>query len=70
MIPQHTPVSFIISIQGKRAIHPIYLAGEGHVVRVERNGAGTDFAIAICCEMPITQLEEDLFEAGKAAYFA
>jgi len=70
MIPQNTPVTFIISIQGEQAIHPIYLAGQGHVVRVECSGADTGFAIAICCEMPITQLDEYLFETRNAEDFA
>lgn len=60
MIPQHTLVTFIISVQGEQAIHPIHLSGQGQIVRVESNGLGAGFAIAISCEMPITQLDERL----------
>ena len=58
MIPQHTTVTFIISVQREQLVHPIYLAGEGEIVRVENRG--TTFAIAVKCKIPITQLEECL----------
>ena len=60
MIPEHTRVTFIISLQGELAGHPIYLAGEGEIVRVESSGAS--FAVAIKCEVPLTQLEHRLAE--------
>src|SRR5208283_2524128 len=56
-IPQHTPVTFIISIQPEQAVHPVYLVGEGEIVRVESEADAT-FAIAVQCETPIHQLEE------------
>jgi len=60
LIPEHTRVTFIISLQGELAGHPIYLAGEGEIVRVESSGAA--FAVAIKCEVPLTQLEHRLAE--------
>ena len=52
LIPEHTRVTFIISVQGEWAGHPIYLAGEGEIVRVESRG-GEAFAIAIKSDTPI-----------------
>lgn len=59
MIPVHTPVTFIMSVQGEQAVHPIYLMGEGTVVRAE-NDRHAMFAIALECRAPIIQLEEYL----------
>lgn len=56
MIPKHALVTFIISVQGGQAFQPIYLAGEGEVVRVESNGRA--FMIAVRCDSPITQLQD------------
>jgi PilZ domain len=58
MIPEHTPVTFVIRIEGERSGRPIYLAGEGKTVRVE--SVGELFAIAVECRTVITQLEEYL----------
>ena len=60
LIPEHTRVTFIITVQGEWAGHPIYLAGEGEIVRVESSGAA--FAVAIKCETPIAQLDHCLVE--------
>jgi len=60
MIPEHTPVNFILSVLGEQAVHPIYLAGEGKVVRVEHIQIDATFAIAVECETPIMHLEEHL----------
>lgn len=60
MIPEHTPVTFIISIQGRQVVYPIYLAGEGKVVRVESRQADAAFLVAVECGAPIKQLEERL----------
>jgi hypothetical protein len=68
MIPKHTPVTFIISIEGHQGIHPIYLRGAGYIVRVESDGLGAGFAIAIECETPIAQLEEQLPVGEKETF--
>jgi hypothetical protein len=60
MIPHHTPVTFMIRIEGKEAFHSVYLMGTGRIVRVESRGLGAGFATAIACETPIAQLEEHL----------
>jgi len=60
MIPHHTPVTFMIRIEGKETFHPIHLMGAGRIVRVESRGLGAGFATAIACETPIAQLEEHL----------
>jgi len=58
LIPEQTRVAFIISVQEEWAGRPIYLEGEGEVVRVERSGAA--FAVAIKCKTPISQLDDCL----------
>ena len=60
MIPQNTPVSFILSVHGEQAVRPIHLIGEGEVVRVECEEVNATFAIAVKCKAPVTQLEEFL----------
>jgi len=58
IIPQHSPVSFVITLQGEQIVRPIELAGEGKVVRVEDVGTGAGFAVAIECKDPISQIED------------
>jgi len=57
MIPEHTTVTFIISLKGEVAGRPIYLTGEGEIVRVEKSPNDATCAIAVECRDPITQLE-------------
>lgn len=63
-IPERTPVSFVMTLQGGRIVRPIELAGEGQVVRVETGGAPAGFAIAVQCKHPITQIEPYLSQAS------
>ena len=63
-IPEHSPVSFVISLLG-RTLRPIELAGEGEVVRVERLKPATDFCVAVSCRTPITQIEPYLPDAAN-----
>jgi hypothetical protein len=44
-IPRHSPVTFTMTIQGGRIIHPIRLVGEGEVLRVEPSGPGAWFQL-------------------------
>ena len=60
MIPAHTPVTFIINVQGEQAVHPIHLTGEGNVVRAENDRHAATFVIAVECRAPIMQLEQYL----------
>ena len=57
MIPQHTIVTFIISLNGEVAARVIYLTGEGQIVRVEKSQNDATCAIAVECRVPITQLD-------------
>lgn len=59
-IPQHTPVTFILSVHGKQSVRPVHLMGEGEVVRVEGGEAEVTFMMAVKCDAPVTQLEEYL----------
>ena len=49
-----------MTIEGGRVIHPIRLAGEGEVVRVELSGPGLCFELALACKDPIAQIENYL----------
>ena len=64
-IPQHSPVSFVMTLRGGRIVRPIELAGQGKVVRVENLGAGAGFAVAVECKNPITQIEPYLPTASS-----
>lgn len=57
LIPQHSSVSFLMTVQGGRTVRPIELEGQGRVVRVEARGPENCFAIAVECRNPITQIE-------------
>ena len=60
VIPQNTPVTFILSVHGEQAVRPIHLIGEGEVVRVECEEVNATFVMAVKCKAPVTQLEEFL----------
>jgi PilZ domain len=62
-IPQHSSVSFTLTMQGDRVVRPILLAGEGKVVRVEPEPR-RKFAVAVECSRPITQIERYLPSPG------
>ena len=61
-IALHTPVRLMMTVQ-VRAPRTIFLWGEGKVVRLEKIGR-TGFAVAISCEQPIIELENDLPATG------
>jgi len=60
MIPQYTPVSFVVMVEGTEVGRPIQFVGEGRVVRVHRKAAKEGFAIAVECMRPITQIDHYL----------
>jgi hypothetical protein len=59
-IPEHTPVTFVLTVHGEEAVRPIHLVGEGEIVRVESVSPDTTFMIAVKCKAPVMQLEEYL----------
>ena len=59
-IPTHSQVTFILSVHGEHAVRPIHLVGEGEIVRVEDEGSGPTFTIAVKCKTPVAQLENYL----------
>jgi hypothetical protein len=63
-IPPHTPVSFTMTLQGGPVVRPIRVAGEGKVVRVERGSREQEFAIAVQCLSPVTQIRQCLSNAS------
>ena len=70
MIPQHTPVSFVMTVWSAQAVRPIQFAGEGEVVRVdakatEKQATGKMFAIAVECKRPITRTDGPLAATGS-----
>jgi len=67
MIPQHTAVGFVMTIQSAQAVRPIHLVSDGEVVRVESQASGAGFAIALKCTHPISELENDLLPPARFA---
>lgn len=59
-VPEHTNVSFVLSVHGRHAIRPIHLQGEGQIVRIETGEGEGTFVMAVKCNAPVTQLEEFL----------
>jgi PilZ domain len=59
-VPEHTQVSFVLSVHGSQSLRPVYLVGDGEVVRVETTAVDVPFALAIRCNTPVTELEEYL----------
>jgi len=59
-VPEHTQVSFVLSVHGSQSLRPVHLVGEGEVVRVETTAVDEPFALAIRCNAPVTELEEYL----------
>jgi len=60
MIPQHTAVNFVMTVQSDQLVRPVHLAGEGEVVRVEPDEVDGGFGIAVKCKRPLTQIEDYL----------
>jgi PilZ domain len=65
MIPQHTPVSFIVTVRSALVVRPIQFVGEGKVVRVDAKAAEEGFAIAVECKRPITRTDDPLAATGS-----
>ena len=59
-IPTNTELTFTLSAYGKGAVRPVYLVGEGVVVRVFRDESGKSFLVSVECKIPVAQLEEYL----------
>ena len=55
-IPQQSTVDFVITVQTP-TLRPVELVGKGKVVRVEWTAIPGEFAVALECEQPITQIE-------------
>lgn len=63
-IPRHSPVSFTITVNARKAVRPIQLVGEGKVVRVEQQVSGPGFAIAVECNRPLAEMRDYFAAAG------
>jgi len=59
-IPVRTQVSLTMNVVAPSSRRPVVLLGEGEVVRVKSMGPGSGFAIAVKCQQPITEIEEQL----------
>jgi PilZ domain-containing protein len=55
-LPHNSTISFVITLSG-RMLRPLRLTGEGRVTRVERSPAEMDFAIAVECKLPMSEIE-------------
>lgn len=65
MIPQHTSVSFTMTVRDAQVVRPIQFAGEGEVVRVDAMAAERVFAVAVKCKRPIIRTDEPLAATGS-----
>jgi len=65
LIPQGTSVSFVMILRGSQFVHPIELAGEGEVVRVEPGGPEAGFGIAVKCTSPISRIDHSLGQSSR-----
>jgi hypothetical protein len=54
----HCSVTFTMTVRGGPVVRPVELVGEGKVVRVEPQGFGPGFAIAVECSRPITNMAD------------
>lgn len=72
VIPLHAPIKFRICIRQDKAARCIHLAGEGKVVRVERDENKGEVAIAVKCDVPISHHRGTnrllRFGAGRIVY--
>ena len=57
LIPQHTSVSFTVTVKHNELGRPIQFVGEGRVVRVAPKTEEDVFAMAVECQRPITQVD-------------
>jgi len=64
-IPQHTPVSFVVTVEGSELGRPIRFVGEGKVVRVDSKAEEEAFVLAVECARPITQIDHYLAPTGS-----
>ena len=59
-IPQHSRISFLMTLHGGTVIRPVQVVGEGRVVRVEAHQSGAGFAVAVKCQRPMSQIRQNL----------
>jgi hypothetical protein len=59
-VPQHTAVTFVLSVHGSQSLRPVHLRGEGEIVRVENVEPEGTFMMAVRCDSPVKELEEYL----------
>ena len=65
LIPQHAPVSFVVTVRTAQAVRPIQFVGKGKVVRIDAEAAGDMFNIAVECERPIRRTDEPFAATGS-----
>ena len=54
-VPVASTINFVISLSGRK-LRPVRLTGEGTVVRLEPGTGKMEFAVAVECKNPITQI--------------
>jgi hypothetical protein len=59
-VPEHTAVTFVLSVHGSQSLRPVHLRGEGEIVRVESVEPEGTFIMAVKCDAPVAELEEYL----------
>jgi len=63
-IPPQTRINFAMTVQGGILTRPLRITGEGKVVRVEPGEQEQEFAIAVQCLSPVTQIRQCLPATG------
>jgi len=63
-IPPQTRISFAMTVQGGMLLRPVRISGHGKVVRVEPGAQDQEFAIAVQCLSPVTQIRQCLPATG------
>jgi hypothetical protein len=66
VLPISTPVNLTVNVVSRNSRRPIFLHGEGEVVRVVELARGAGFEIAVKCARPITELRSHVSSTRSA----
>ncbi len=60
-LPLRSHVRLTLQVQGPRLRYPVRLLAEGEVVRVETLRTGVEYAVAVKCNAPLSQFQDQSF---------
>lgn len=64
-LPLRSRVKLTLQVQGPRLRYPVRLLAEGEVVRVETLRTGVEYAVAVKCDAPLSQFQDQSFPRLK-----